>query len=521
MKNLKIGTRLGLAFAVVLLLLAVMTVVGIMRLQSASTKTEALVAENVRNERLVAEWQKVVEVNAARTTAAYMVADPAQQKSIEAQMAASSGRATEIQDALGKLLTHPASRAAYDKVLANRKAYVDQRKAVYKAKAEGDAETAARLFIDMEARRVSYLGALDEVTEAEHKNLDAIAAEIQAGNRSGRNMLIALGAAAVALGVGFAWMTTRSIVRPLNAAVQIAQTVASGDLSRRIEAHGEDEPAQLLKALKSMNDNLAGIVTEVREGTENIATASQEIASGNHDLSTRTEHQASTLEETASSMEQLTSAVRNNADNARTARELAATASDVAARGGSVVNEVVNTMGSINAASTRIVDIISVIDGIAFQTNILALNAAVEAARAGEQGRGFAVVASEVRNLAQRSAQAAGEIKTLINDTVQQVQAGSALVNQAGSTMDEVVSSIQRVTAIMSEIATASSEQTVGIEQINQAIVQLDNVTQQNAALVEQAAAAASAMQDQAGRLTGQVGRFKLAARPTARLAIS
>jgi methyl-accepting chemotaxis protein len=477
MKNLRIGTRLGLAFAVVLALLAAMTVVGIVRLQSASAKTGALVAQNVRNERLVAEWQKVVEVNAARTTAAYMVSDPLQQKAIEAQMAAASGRATEIQDLLGKLLTHPPSRAAYEKVLASRKAYVDQRKAVYKAKADGDAETAARLFIDMEARRVVYLDALDEVTRAEQSNLDAVAAEIQAGNRSGRDMLIALGVAAVALGVGFAWMTTRSIVRPLSAAVQIAQTVADGDLSRRIEAHGEDEAGQLLKALKAMNDSLAGIVAEVRHGTESIATASQQIASGNHDLSTRTEHQASTLEETAASMEELTSAVRNNADNARTARELAATASDVASRGGSVVGKVVSTMGSINAASTKIVDIIGVIDGIAFQTNILALNAAVEAARAGEQGRGFAVVASEVRNLAQRSAQAAGEIKELITNTVQQVHAGSALVDQAGSTMGEVVASIERVTAIMSEIAGASTEQTAGIEQVNQAIAQLDNVT--------------------------------------------
>jgi methyl-accepting chemotaxis protein len=511
MKNLKIGARLGLAFAVVLSLLAAMTVVGIMRLQSASANTEALVAENVRNERLVAEWQKVVEVNAARTTAAYMVSDPAQQKSIEAQMAAASGRATEIQDLLGKILVNPASRSAYEKVLSSRKAYVDQRKAVYKAKADGDMETAQRLFVDMEARRVTYLGALDELTAAEHQYLDAVGDEIEASNRSGRNLLITLGLAAVALGVGFAWATTRSIVKPLTEAVQIAQTVADGDLSRRIEAHGEDEAGQLLKALKAMNDSLAGIVSEVRQGTETIATASQEIASGNHNLSTRTEHQASTLEETASSMEQLTSAVRNNADNARTASALAATASDVAARGGSVVGEVVQTMGSINAASTKIVDIIGVIDGIAFQTNILALNAAVEAARAGEQGRGFAVVASEVRSLAQRSAQAAGEIKDLINNTVQQVHAGSELVNQAGSTMDEVVASIQRVTSIMSEIASASSEQTAGIEQVNQAIVQLDNVTQQNAALVEQAAAAASAMQDQADRLTGQVGRFKLA----------
>ena len=511
MKNLKIGARLGLAFTVVLLLLAAMTVVGIVRLQRASAMTEALVAENVRNERLVAEWQKVVEVNAARTTAAYMVSDPAQQKSIEAQMAAASGRATEIQDMLATLLTYPASRAAYDKVLAGRKAYVDQRKAVYKAKAAGDMALAQRLFVDMEARRVTYLAALQEVTDAERRHLDAMAAEIQAGNRSGRDMLVLLGVAAVALGVGFAWMTTRSIVQPLNEAVRIAQTVADGDLSRRIEAHSDDEAGQLLKALKAMNDSLAGIVAEVRSGTDTIATASQQIASGNLDLSSRTERQASTLEETASSMEELTSAVRHNADHARQARELAAAASDVAARGGSVVGDVVHTMGSINAASSKIVDIIAVIDGIAFQTNILALNAAVEAARAGEQGRGFAVVASEVRALAQRSAQAAREIKDLIDNTVQQVQAGSALVNQAGDTMSEVVSSIQRVTAIMADIASASGEQTAGIEQINQAIVQLDNTTQQNAALVEQAAAAASAMQDQTSRLTGQVGRFKLA----------
>jgi methyl-accepting chemotaxis protein len=293
-------------------------------------------------------------------------------------------------------------------------------------------------------------------------------------------------------------------------ALGLAERVAAGDLTTRIVASTRDEVGQLLTALKSMNDNLSKVVGEVRQGTDTIATASGQIASGNQDLSSRTEQQASSLQQTAASMEELTSTVKQNADNARQANQLAASASEVAVRGGSVVSEVVDTMGSINSSSRKIVDIIAVIDGIAFQTNILALNAAVEAARAGEQGRGFAVVAAEVRNLAQRSAAAAKEVKGLIDDSVGKVEAGSQKVAEAGQTMDEIVASVRRVTDIMGEIAAASQEQTTGIEQINQAITQMDQVTQQNAALVEEAAAAAASLQDQAGNLSKLVGVFRL-----------
>jgi len=302
----------------------------------------------------------------------------------------------------------------------------------------------------------------------------------------------------------------RAISVPLNEAVRVARSVAEGDLSQNIEITSRDETGQLLAALKLMNDSLANTVGQVRVGTESMGVASREIAQGNADLSARTESQASSLEETASSMEELTSTVKQNAENARQANQLVVSASDVAVRGGDVVGQVVETMGSIKESSRKIVDIIGVIDGIAFQTNILALNAAVEAARAGEQGRGFAVVAAEVRNLAQRSAGAAKEIKQLISDSVEKVDAGSKLVDQAGQTMDEIVTSVKHVADIMNEITAASQEQSSGIEQVNQAISQMDEMTQQNAALVEQAAAAADSMQTQAAALAQAVSVFKL-----------
>ncbi|PHV07872.1 chemotaxis protein [Janthinobacterium sp. BJB412] len=351
---------------------------------------------------------------------------------------------------------------------------------------------------------------LGQISNAEEGLLAARAKQAQALQGRTANTMLFGGAAALALAAVLAWLLSGNIVTPLANAVRIAQTVAGGDLSGRMEAHSRDETGQLLAALGAMNASLVGIVGEVRRGTDTIATASTEIARGNADLSARTEQQASSLEQTASSMEQLTGTVKQNADNARQANTLAATASAVALRGGEVVAQVVDTMSSINASSRNIVDIIAVIDGIAFQTNILALNAAVEAARAGEQGRGFAVVATEVRNLAQRSAAAAKEIKGLIDDSVDKVEAGSRLVEQAGTTMGEIVDSVRRVTDIMQEISSASAEQIAGIEQINQAIGQMDAVTQQNAALVEQAAAAAEALQEQAAHQAQVVSVFRL-----------
>jgi len=341
-----------------------------------------------------------------------------------------------------------------------------------------------------------------------------VAAEKYAEAQSEYNSIFMVTSIIVSSGVLLAvivgFFLIRAIVGPLNEGIAIANAVASGDLTSRIDVHSTNETGRLMMALKQMNDNLVELVGKVRMGTDSITTASSEIAAGNSDLSQRTEEQASSLEETASSMEELAATVKQNADNARQANQLAAGASEVAVKGGAVVSQVVQTMSSINESSKKIVDIISVIDGIAFQTNILALNAAVEAARAGEQGRGFAVVATEVRTLAQRSATAAKEIKELIKDSVSKVEDGTRLVDEAGATMDEIVSAVKRVTDIMSEISAASQEQSAGIEQVNQAVTQMDEVTQQNAALVEEASAAAESMQEQAQALTQAVTVFKL-----------
>lgn len=341
-----------------------------------------------------------------------------------------------------------------------------------------------------------------------------VAAQEYAEAQGNFNTVFMITSVAVAVGVIMAvvigMMLIRAIVGPINEAVNVADAVASGDLTSRIDVTSNNETGRLMHALKQMNDNLVDLVGKVRTSTDSIYTASSEIAAGNSDLSQRTEEQASSLEETASSMEELTSTVRQNADNARQANQLASGASEVAVRGGAVVGQVVQTMSAINDSSKKIVDIISVIDGIAFQTNILALNAAVEAARAGEQGRGFAVVATEVRTLAQRSAAAAKEIKELIGDSVSKVEDGTRLVDEAGATMNEIVNSVKRVTDIMAEISAASQEQSSGIEQVNQAVTQMDEVTQQNAALVEEAAAAAESMQEQAHALSQAVAVFKL-----------
>jgi methyl-accepting chemotaxis protein len=358
------------------------------------------------------------------------------------------------------------------------------------------------------------MDALDQLAAAEDKQNVQSKADAEAAFASARNFMLLMLVVAVVMGVVAAWVITRGLLKQLGGepdyTSKIAGSIAHGDLSISIET-AESDRGSLLVEMKQMRNSLVGIVAQVRRGTETIGTASREIAAGNIDLSSRTELQASSLEKTASAMEELTSTVKQNAENAREANQLAASASDVARKGGEVVSQVVGTMGEINSSASKISDIIGVIDGIAFQTNILALNAAVEAARAGEQGRGFAVVASEVRSLAQRSAAAAKEIKTLIGDSVEKVERGSKLVGQAGVTMDEVVASVKRVTDIMSEIANASAEQSAGIEQVNHSIIEMDSMTQQNAALVEEAAAAAQSLQDQAGELARVVSIFKLA----------
>ena len=354
------------------------------------------------------------------------------------------------------------------------------------------------------------------VLDQSHAMMAATTADAASNYRSANLVALSLIVLAIVIGSGVTYFLIIRITRPLAFAVKVAQTVAAGDLGSHIIVSSKDETGQLLLALKEMNNSLIRIVSEVRTGTSIIATASSEIAHGNLDLSARTEHQASSLEQTAAAMDELTSTVRHNAANAGTASELVTAASHIAGLGGAAMAEVIRTMASINDSSRKIVDIIGVIDGIAFQTNILALNAAVEAARAREQGRGFAVVASEVRSLAQRSASAAKEIKTLIGDSVEQVALGTRLVGEAGRTMDDVVTSVGRVSAVINEIAAASHEQNAGIAQINQAVTQIDDITQQNAALVEQAAAAAESMNQQAMTLSRVVSVFQLEGRAAA-----
>jgi methyl-accepting chemotaxis protein len=384
----------------------------------------------------------------------------------------------------------------------------------------GDAGKVAATVQRLDAAYETHRAAIDKVVELASKRVETDEGEARALIRRDTVLLLTIMVLAMAAAVVMALLVARSITSPLRHAVKVAQVVASGVLNSRIRVRYPDEPDQLLRALQEMNGSLQRIVGEVRSGADTIATATSEIARGNDDLSMRTERQASALQQTAAAMEQLTSTVRQNSDSARQANQLVQTAAQVAQRGGRAVGEVVQTMQSINASSRKVVEIISVIDGIAFQTNILALNAAVEAARAGEQGRGFAVVASEVRNLAQRSAEAAKEIKGLINDSVQQVEAGSTLVARAGSTMDEVVQSVERITGIMAEISAASAEQISGLEQINTAITEMDSTTQQNAALVEEAAAAASSLRTEAHKQAQIVGVFQLDGHAAPKLAL-
>jgi methyl-accepting chemotaxis protein len=508
--NLNIGKRLGIGFALVLAMTVLISSVAFWRMEATSTATAAM-AQPIAKERMIADWNKYIYTAVRRTAAIVKSSDPSLVAYFKDDAAMTTGRTAELVKQIEPFLTTDAEKALYAKMMVERKRYRDAVNAAMKAKTEGNQDEAVKVLDEKYTPSANnYMALLDELVAMQRANLDEHGKTIQQTQAAGIRMVQMLTVLAVALGALFSWFLARSIAQPIREAVQVAETVAAGDLTRRIEATTRDETGALLRALRHMNDSLVGIVSEVRSGTDAIATASGEISAGNMDLSSRTEQQASSLEETAASMEELTGTVRNNADNARQANQLSIEASRVASDGGAVVGQVITTMASINESSRKIVDIIAVIDGIAFQTNILALNAAVEAARAGEQGRGFAVVASEVRTLAQRSAAAAKEIKALIDDSVGKVDAGAKLVDQAGATMERVVSSTRRVTDIMAEITNASNEQTGGIEQVNQAIGQMDQATQQNAALVEEAAAAAGAMQEQAARLAQVVGVFKL-----------
>jgi methyl-accepting chemotaxis protein len=509
--NLKIGVRLWIAFGLVILLLAGIVTLSLMRMRSAEQHVDNILNDRYRKITLATEIKyNVVRIHQHMRGA--VLADDADGVKQQAD-AMNALRATNkgLLDTFDKAINVPRARELFTQITAARAKDMGGQTELLALLTAGRAAEAERLLaskiIDNER---AYVKLLSDMVDLQAGKMDEEAKVLMSEFSAGRQLMLGLALGAALLAVFAAWYATRSITRPMTEAVSLARRVAGGDLSVQIVVESTDETGQLMGALKDMNTALAKIVAEVRMGTDSIATASDQIAAGNLDLSSRTEQQASSLQETASSMEQLTGTVRQSAESANQANLLAVSASEVAVKGGAMVSQVVDTMGSINASAKKIVEIIGVIDGIAFQTNILALNAAVEAARAGEQGRGFAVVASEVRSLAQRSAQAAKEIKVLISDSVEKVDTGTRLVDQAGATMNEVVASFKRVTDIVAEITDASREQTLGIGQINQAINQMDGVTQQNAALVEESAAAAQSLKAQVGNLVNVVGVFKL-----------
>jgi len=509
--NLRVGARMGLAFAAVLLLSLIVILVSLSRLSAVAEAARYMVNDPVKTERVVSDWYRYTFAGIRRTAAIARSSDPSLVTFFAEDQAASLKNVAELQKTVEGLMQSDKEKELFAAIGEQRKAYLQTQDAVLTLKKEGKVDESLQM---LEQKFVPggkiYLAKIEDLLALQRQQVDDAAKAIDDLYTSARSLMIALGAVSVLLGGTVAWLLTVSITTPLRQASVVARQVAGGDLTTRIDNLRTDEVGQLLGSLQDMQASLVKVVANVRQGSQSVATASAEIAQGNSDLSARTEQQASALEETAASMEELGATVKQNADSARQANQLALSASSVAIRGGEVVGQVVETMKGINDSSRKIADIISVIDGIAFQTNILALNAAVEAARAGEQGRGFAVVASEVRSLAGRSAQAAKEIKSLIGASVERVEQGTALVDQAGTTMTEVVGSIKRVTDLMGEISAASSEQSAGVSQVGEAVTQMDQATQQNAALVEEMAAAASSLKTQSLDLVQIVGIFRL-----------
>jgi methyl-accepting chemotaxis protein len=520
LKNMKVGTRLSLGYALVLCLLAVTVGIGMLKMREMQARTSTITDINNVQIGLVAKMQDSVSdrMIALRNLAILTDVDKmnTEARHIRELEAIYTDNKTKLAKTFEDPATTPEEKAFLTKLQEQEGAALPLMTEAEKLGLANKMEETNDLLMNKVAPfQAAWLDTMNQLARWEEKlNTDA-ASDAAKAYRTAVTLMLVLTAIAIAAGIGAATLVTRALLKQLGGepgqAAEIAARIAAGDLSVEVPVKPGDHDSMML-AMRNMRDKLAAIVAEVRTGTDTIATAASQVSAGNLDLSSRTEQQAGALEETASSMEELTSTVRQNADNAQQANGMAASASEAAQQGGRIVAEVVGTMGAITESAKKIVDIIGVIDGIAFQTNILALNAAVEAARAGEQGRGFAVVAGEVRNLAHRAGSAAKEIKLLIDDSVEKIGTGSSLVNQAGSTMDDIVTRVKGVTDVMAEISAASREQSSGIEQVNRAIAQMDEVTQQNAALVEEASAASQAMQEQAGKLAGLVGTFRLAA---------